>query len=326
MDRILGIAAYLASCARHDGGLNPGPNPRYRGRSDTSFSDIAAPVYALILEETLGLGVLDRAMTLRFLKSCRGRDGIFRSIRRFRGVAAPAHLQLYNSLQALLGQRIIMKNRIEPGGLSQTARAVRRFYRQGHFRKFPPYALDFLGQFFNVIRRPFPTTMARAVTAEYLKKYRDGEVAGHVASTFHFVRHALLSRQRLPQARDILKKTLSLQRRNGSFNVMPDPDWDVHATFDGCFIVRQLGARLGWKREYTRALKKAARFALSCRNRDGGFGHFPGYPSDMDACYFHAGTMVMAGELRREPVPDDLGRVLGWGHVFPCPKGKEPAI
>ena len=31
------------------------------------------------------------------------------------------------------------------------------------------------------------------------------------------------------------------------------------------------------------------------RNPDGGFGHYPGSPSDADACFFHAGTLVMAG-------------------------------
>lgn len=326
MKSVLGIASFLAGCLRKDGGVNPGPDPDYRGMSDTSFSDIAAPVYALILEETLGIGVLDRRKTLDFLKRCRGRDGLFRSIRRFRGNRAGPHLHLYNSLQALLGQRIIRRNRVDAAGLGLTVAAVRRFYLRGLYRKFPPYALDFLGQFYHVVNRPFPKRMARAVTAEYLRKYRDAEVQGHVASTFHFVRHALLTRQPLPQARAILAKTLSLQRRDGSFNAMPDPAWDVHATFDGCFIIRQLGARLGWKKAYTAALKAAGRFALSCRNRDGGFGHFPGYASDMDANYFHVGTLVMAGELKPEPLPPDLARVLGWGHVFPAPPGKEPAI
>jgi hypothetical protein len=59
---------------------------------------------------------------------------------------------------------------------------------------------------------------------------------------------------------------------------------------------------------------------LRCRNADGGFGHFPGSPSDADAVYFHAGTLVMAGFLRLvEPLPPNP-ELLGWGHLMPQPK------
>lgn len=313
----LNIGRYISACMREDGGLNPNPDRAYRGRSDTSFSDIAAPAYALILEETLGFRVLDRERTLRFLARCRGNDGLYRSIRRFRKSKDTPYLQIYNTLQALLGMRIIRGNRVEPAGLRASVRAVSRFYARGDYRKFPPYALDFLGQFHHVVRRPFPGRQARDVSREYLKRYRDGEVAGHVASTFHYVRHALLTGQPLTQSREILRRTLALQRRDGSFNNMPDRDWDVHATFDGCFIVRQLGARSGWRPAYARALKAAGRYALKCRNKDGGFGHFPGCRSDLDAVYFHAGTLVMAGMLPARSQPEDLAKVLGWGHVFP---------
>jgi hypothetical protein len=59
---------------------------------------------------------------------------------------------------------------------------------------------------------------------------------------------------------------------------------------------------------------------LTCRNADGGFGHFPGSPSDMDAVYFHVGTLVMAGWLRPvKPLPPDP-HLLGWGHLMPTPQ------
>lgn len=316
-DVALKIGRYILACARGDGGLNPNPCPAYRGRSDTSFSDIAAVSYALILEETLGFRVLNREKTLRFLNRCRGNDGLYHSIRRFKKTGETPYLRIYNTLQARLGMRIIGGNRVEPAGLGASVRAVARIYARGDYRKFPPYALDFLGQFYHVVKRPFPDRQARAVSREYLKRYRDGEVAGHVASTFHYVRHALLTGQPLPQSGEILRRTLALQRREGSFNNMPDPDWDVHATFDGCFIVRQLGARLGRRPAHARALRAAGRYALRCRNKDGGFGHFPGCRSDMDAVYFHAGTLVMAGMLPARHLPGDLAKVLGWGHVFP---------
>jgi hypothetical protein len=55
---------------------------------------------------------------------------------------------------------------------------------------------------------------------------------------------------------------------------------------------------------------------LSCRNDDGGFGHYPGWHSDMDAVYFQFGTLVQAG---RVPAADrDLpdAHTLGWGHAL----------
>ena len=36
---------------------------------------------------------------------------------------------------------------------------------------------------------------------------------------------------------------------------------------------------------------------MSCRNTDGGFGHFPQWYSDMDAVYFQFGTLIQAGRL-----------------------------
>jgi hypothetical protein len=68
-----------------------------------------------------------------------------------------------------------------------------------------------------------------------------------------------------------------------------------------------------------KAMAKAAAWALSCRNADGGVGHFPGSPSDADAVYFQVGTLVMAGFLKpAEPLPKDP-QLLSWGHVFPRP-------
>jgi hypothetical protein len=49
--------------------------------------------------------------------------------------------------------------------------------------------------------------------------------------------------------------------------------------------------------ECQRALERAAKWALSCRNADGGFSHFPGGTPDADAVYFQVGTLVQAGYL-----------------------------
>jgi hypothetical protein len=64
-------------------------------------------------------------------------------------------------------------------------------------------------------------------------------------------------------------------------------------------------------------MEKAAKWCLACRNRDGGFGHYPGSTSDADANFFHVGTLVMAGYLKpADKLPPDP-RLLGWGHLFP---------
>jgi hypothetical protein len=58
---------------------------------------------------------------------------------------------------------------------------------------------------------------------------------------------------------------------------------------------------------------------LTCRNRDGGFGHFPGSTSDADANYFQVATLVMEGHLKPvDPLPADA-HLLAWGHLFPVP-------
>ena len=72
--------------------------------------------------------------------------------------------------------------------------------------------------------------------------------------------------------------------------------------------------------EARKALDSAAKWCLACRNKDGGFGHFPGSTSDADANFFHIGTLIMAGFLKpADPLPPDA-HLLGWGHLFPVRK------
>ena len=102
------------------------------------------------------------------------------------------------------------------------------------------------------------------------------------------------------------------QKSDGGWNIKV-PDWDVHACFDALFILRQFGGDAPVVRE---AIARGGRWALTCRIDDGGFGHFPGRHSDMDAVYFNFGSMIQAGmaPARRLTLPD--GRTLGWGHAM----------
>jgi hypothetical protein len=87
----------------------------------------------------------------------------------------------------------------------------------------------------------------------------------------------------------------------------------VHACFDAVFILRQLG---GESEAVRRAIGKAADWALTCRNADGGFGHYPNRHSDMDAVYFQFGTLIQAGRvpLATPDLPD--AHTLSWGHAM----------
>ncbi|MBI1901642.1 MAG: hypothetical protein HYS13_11110 [Planctomycetia bacterium] len=140
----------------------------------------------------------------------------------------------------------------------------------------------------------------------------DGYLNDHVAATFHAAHYYRLVGEQTPKARQMLDRTVRDQKPDGSW-FLNLPSRDRHATFDAVFTLRQLG---GEREDCRRAIERAARWALSCRNADGGFGHFPGSTSDADAVYFHVGTLVMAGFLKpAEPLPKEP-ELLSWGHLM----------
>jgi hypothetical protein len=102
------------------------------------------------------------------------------------------------------------------------------------------------------------------------------------------------------------------QKPDGGWNIKA-PDWDVRACFDAVFILRQVGEDDDVVRA---AISKGADWAFSCRNADGGFGHFPGRPADMDAVYFQFATLIQAGRVpsARRDLAD--AHTLGWGHAM----------
>ncbi len=125
----------------------------------------------------------------------------------------------------------------------------------------------------------------------------------------HFYR---LIGQPTPKADRMVARVLHDQKPDGGWNIK-QPDWDVHSCFDAIFILRQLG---GDDPKVKAAITKGADWALGCRNPDGGFGHFPGRHSDMDAVYFQFGTLIQAGIVPgvRRDLPD--AHTLGWGHAM----------
>jgi geranylgeranyl transferase type-2 subunit beta len=140
----------------------------------------------------------------------------------------------------------------------------------------------------------------------------DGYVQDHVAATFHMAHFFRLLGEPTPKAREMVARAVRDQKADGGWNFKA-PDWDVHACFDALFILRQLG---GDAPEVRRAIEKGGRWALGCRNADGGFGHYPGRHSDMDAVYFNFGAMIQAGMVPGATLNLPDAHTLGWGHAM----------
>jgi len=72
----------------------------------------------------------------------------------------------------------------------------------------------------------------------------------------------------------------------------------------------------GSSKPVRQAIEKAAEWALTCRNPDGGFGHFPKWHSDMDAVYFQFGTLIQAGRISTAKRNLADAHTLSWGHAM----------
>ena len=96
----------------------------------------------------------------------------------------------------------------------------------------------------------------------------------------------------------------------------------INVVILGAVLLRQLG---GDRPDCRRAITRAAAWALGCRNADGGFGHFPGSPSDLDAVYFQVGTLVLAGWLQpADPLPPE--KYLNYLFLFTALRSSAPAV
>src|SRR5262249_47289347 len=148
---------------------------------------------------------------------------------------------------------------------------------------------------------PIPAEADRRIRAT-MNQADDGYLNNHVAATFHAAHYYRLIGEPVPKAEKMVTRTLRDQHANGSW-LLNHPARDRHATFDAVFILWQLGQG---RADCRQAIARAESWVLSCRNPDGGFGHFPGSPSDADANYFQVGILVMSGYLKAAaPLPPD---------------------
>ncbi len=302
---LVGLRDFFEKTAQPDGSFRPGIDPTYKGMADTAYSDLAAPTYAVVLHKTFGWKLPHEKKTRAFFLSRQAKDGRFVSKT---GTVDSASIQgtLYNTTQALVALRALgEKPKYDPVPALQSV-------LDGDYKSLPPYTTSFFPLAYLAAGQPYPKEADRKVRA-LLVQAEDGYMRNHIAATFHLVHYYRLLGEATPKADAIVRRVLREQAADGSWLINP-PARDRHATFDAVFVLKQLG---GDRPEVKKALERAARWVLSCRNADGGFGHYPGSPSDADAVYFHVGTLIMAGVLRPgDPLPRDP-HLLGWGHLLP---------
>lgn len=310
-DRVLeGMRSFLKLTAKPDGSFRPGADPDYEGMSDSAFSDLAPAAYAVVISRTFGWKLPYEENTKLYFRSRQRADGAFVNVG---GTVDPksAAGRAYNTTMAVMALRALgEKPRYDPLPVFDAVLTA-------DYKTLPPYMTSFFPLAYLASDKPIPTEADQKLRA-LMEPGPDGYLHEHVAATFHAAHYYRLTDRETPKAEAMVKRTLLDQKADGSW-VRNPPARDRHATFDAVFILKHLG---GGAKDPQAAMDLAGMWALSCRNRDGGFGHVPGSPSDMDACYFHLGTLVMAGWLKpAEPPPPDP-HLLGWGHLMPVAKGK----
>ena len=299
--------AFIRRCACRDGGYSPSPDPKYAGNSDTASSDLAAVTYAATLAKTMGWRLPHPDRSIEFIQSHQQADGSF--VNRSGMMDPKSDLAvLYNTVQGVVALRALgSRPKIDP------ARIMGRFFAGDAFTRLPWYTTSFFPLFYAALGQAFPARYDEALrNLQTRSQTEDGYLGDHVAASFHMAHYFRLIGQPTPRADRMVARVVRDQKPDGGWNIK-EPDWDVHACFDAVFILRQLG---GDSEPVRRAIEKAADWALSCRNPDGGFGHYPGWHSDMDAVYFQFGTLIQAGRVAgaKRDLPD--AHTLSWGHTM----------
>jgi hypothetical protein len=302
-----GLKAFWEKTALPDGSFRPGIDPEYKGMSDSALSDLAPITYAVTLHKTFGWELPHEEKTLALVLARQKEDGAFYHVAGTGDPQAPL-TRIYNTTQGLVALHALgARPRYDPLPVFEQVLG-------GDYKKLPLYATSFFPLAYQCLGKEFPAEQDTKIRA-LMPQAADGYLDNHVAATFHLVHYYRLMRIETPKADAIVARVLRDQKPDGSWLLNP-PARDRHATFDAMFCLAQLGKD---KPEVKQAMQKAALWALACRNPDGGFGHFPGSPSDADAIYFQVGTLVLAGFLRPiEPLPKDP-QLLSWGHLFPRP-------
>jgi len=298
---------FIARCRREGGAYAPSPDLSYRGNSDTASSDLAAVTYAAVLLKTLGETPPRAGQIVDFVQDHQTPEGQF--VNKTGKFDAGNELAvLYNTTQGAVALRALGERpRFDPEP------PIARMIESQAFRNLPWYTTSFFPLFYAAIGRPFPDRF-RVAISRHMDAHQadDGYLQDHVAATFHLAHFYRLLGLPTPRRERMVARVLKDQAADGSWAIK-EPDWDVHSAFDAVFILRQLG---GGAAPVKKAIARAVEWSLRCQNPDGGFGHYPGKHSDMDAVYFQLGTLIQGGVVpgARIDLPD--AHTLGWGHAM----------
>lgn len=299
--------AFICRCAQPDGGYASSPDPAYAGNSDTGLSDLAGVTYAATLAKTMAWKLPQPEKSIEFIHRHQRPDGSYANLAGKMDSKSPLAV-LYNTVQGVVALRALeQRPKIDP------VKVMDRFFVDQTIQKLPWYTTSFFPLFYAALGRPFPDKYDQALRQlQTQNQAEDGYLGDHVAATFHLAHYFRLVGQPSPKADRMVQRVLRDQKVDGGWNIK-EPDWDVHAGFDAVFILRQLG---GTTESVQKAIQKAADWALTCRNADGGFGHYPGWHSDMDAVYFQFGTLIQAGRVTVDPSALRDAHTLSWGHAM----------
>jgi geranylgeranyl transferase type-2 subunit beta len=310
-DIFKGLQEFYKKSARPDGSFQPGVDPAYRGMSDAAYSDLAPITYAVTIHKTFGWALPDEDKTGEFLRSRQKPKGDFVNIA---GTVKPDSPEgrTYNTTQALVALHALgLKPRFDPLPVFESI--LKEDYKQ-----LPAYSTSFFPLAYLCAGQPIPEKADQGIRALMVQD-ETGYTNDHVAATFHASHYYCLVGEETPRSKEMVARILRDQKADGSW-FLNMPGRDRHATFDAVFTLVHEGNDTP---ECRAAIRRAAAWALSCRNADGGFGHYPGSQSDADAIYFQVGTLVMAGVLKpADPLPRDP-HLLSWGHLMPVVKTRE---
>jgi uncharacterized protein YkuJ len=312
-DKVLdGLRAFYRKTALPDGSFQPGIDPDYRGMSDSAASDLAPVTYAVTIHRTFGWKLPKEGTTAEFLLSRQNDDGAFFNVA---GTVSPRSPEgrIYNTTQGLVALHALgRKPKYDPVPVFEAI-------LKEDYKILPPYTTSFFPLAYLCAGQPIPEKADRGIRALMVQD-ATGYTNDHIAATFHASHFHRLIGEETPKSAEMVDRILRDQKADGSW-LLNMPSRDRHATFDAVFTLVHEGRD---RADCRAAIRRAAEWALSCRNADGGFGHFPGSTSDADANYFQVGTLVMAGFLKPvDPLPNHP-HLLSWGHLMPRTKGPSP--
>lgn len=302
------IVNHLFSLADEGGGFAPSPEIGYLGIADSRVSDLAATVYAAEIAQTLGVELPYPDATAEYIRMRQQTEGYFRCLEPRPGVRQEDYY-LYQTCMGVRGLKALGHSpRYDP--LAWMERQIRS---RDTFEAYHP---DFFANTYAALETPMPDDCA-ARLRRFLLSRQDPETGWIIQTpdrafelnnpmTFHAARVFHLTGGVIPHAKKILDTFMKVQKKDGSWS-----NGNVHGNFDACVAIRILSDN---SEPYREAVRRAAEWALKCRNPDGGFSHFGDRPSEVDAAYFHVATLVMAGML-----PSKLGpknNWIGWGHTL----------